>query len=189
MDEALIQQLGSPNIMIRRHAQDRLVQLGAEAVEPLLQSLSASSDYRQKIAIISVLASIGDLRAAGALIRELESGNLSVRIMSAEALGNFHTPKVFDALCRRLNSEDVMVQIWIVESLGKLGDRRAVSLLCEALRQTTSPALQYSMLRALGQLGDPAAIEFVAPYAKGKQGFVQGIARSVLQQLSKGDNS
>jgi HEAT repeat protein len=153
---------------------------------PLLHCLSTSSDYRQKIAIITVLASIGDTRAIDALIRELETGNLSVRIMSAEALGSFHTPEVFDVLRRRLSSEEVMVQIWIVESLGKLGDRRAVNLLTNTLHQTTSSALQYSIIRVLGDLGDPAAIKHITPYAK-EHGSVQSIAQAVLHRLSEGD--
>jgi HEAT repeat protein len=171
--------------MARRHAQEELIRLGAEAVAPLLHSLETSSDYRQKIAIITVLASISDVRAVDALIRELETGNLSVRIMSAEALGNFNTPQVFEVLQRRLNTEEVMVQIWIVESLGKLGNRRAVSLLTEVLHHTTSSALQYSIIRVLGDLGDPAAINHIAPYAK-EHGLVQSIAQTVLQRLSEG---
>jgi HEAT repeat protein len=185
MHDTLITQLGSTDMIARRHAQEELMQLGAEAVAPLLHSLQTSSDYRQKIAIIAVLANIGDVRAVDALIRELETGNLSVRIMSAEALGNFHTPQVFEALQRRLNAEEVMVQIWIVESLGKLGNRHAVGLLIEALHHTTSSALQYSIIRVLGDLGDPSAINHITPYAK-EHGLVQSIAQTVLHRLSEG---
>lgn len=184
--DALIAQLTNKSIMIRRQAQDQLVQVGEEAVEPLLQSLATSSGQRHKLAIIPVLAAIGDVRAAHPLIRELETGNLPVRIVSAEALGNFDIPEVFDALVQRLNTEDVMVQIWIVESLGKLQDRRAVGPLVEALRKADSPALQYSIIRVLGILGDPASIDHIAPFAGEQQGIVQGVARSVLKDLSHG---
>jgi HEAT repeat protein len=187
MDDTLIEQLSSLDMITRHQAQDQLVKLGSAVVEPLLESLSNCSGYRQRIAIIAVLANIGDMRATSALIWELETGNLGVRIMAAEALGNFPTPKVFNALCRCLTIEVVMVQIWIVESLGKLGDRRAVRLLAKVLHETGSPALQYSIIRVLGELGDPNAIPYVAEYINERDSFVRAIAQAALRRLSEGD--
>ena len=184
--EALIEQLGSTDIMIRHDAREQLLQIGTAAVEPLLRSLSASDNYHLREAIISVLAEIGDIRAVDALIQELEHGNLPIRMISAKALGSFDTPEVFSALYEHLLSDAVVVQIWIVESLGKLGDRRAINLLVRVLHATFSPALRCTIMQVLAEFGERAAIPHVALYKDDPDEFVRGIAQNTIQRLIGG---
>jgi HEAT repeat protein len=67
--------------------------------------------------------------------------------------------------------------------LGRLGDRRAVDYLLAELRRTESSTLRYTLIRALGNLGDPRAVEAIMSFEFDENHHVRAHAQRALSQL------
>ena len=65
----------------------------------------------------------------------------------------------------------------------RAGNRDAVPLLCEAIGRTRNPGNQWAILRALGELGDPRAIETVRRYTRRGGGDTSGVAIQAAGRL------
>src|SRR3989442_1783893 len=112
--EQLLAALRDDNEALRDHAVASLGQLGAAAIERLI-NLFADEDRV-----------IPEPRAVDGLLRGLASGNWIVKRHAAEALGLIGDKRALDGLREALRDEDWLVRRNAAESLARLGDRRAV---------------------------------------------------------------
>jgi HEAT repeat protein len=103
---------------------------------------------------------------------------------SAKALGALRCPEAVAGLLQWLAAEpDTMVLIWIALSLGKLGDHSATEALIALLQTAQSETLRYSVVRALGDLGDKRAIPAIRPYLVDPDRHVSKHAQQALTML------
>jgi HEAT repeat protein len=83
--EALVEQLGDSNGMVRQKARLALVEIGAVAVPGLVRTLESPIEHRRWEAA-KALSEIPDARATEALVRTLEDRAFGVRWLAANAL-------------------------------------------------------------------------------------------------------
>src|SRR2546425_840965 len=120
--EQLLAALRDDNEALRDHAVASLGQLGAAAIERLINLFDQT--VREEAA--RALKKIPDPRAVDGLLRGLASGNWIVKRHAAEALGLIGDKRALDGLREALRDEDWLVRRNAAESLARLGDRRAV---------------------------------------------------------------
>jgi HEAT repeat protein len=186
--EKLLDDLGNTQVRVRLAAQNQLVAYSALAVEPLI-GLVQNGSLRQMAAAIPALAQIGDPRAIAPLTDILHGSQHSLlRMNAAQALAEFNDPAVITALLEALDDENELVLTWVVNSLAVLRDKRALEPLIIVLNQTPSPEIRYSVIRALGDLGDARAVEPIQRFLDHDNHHVQRYAVSALEKLTHNDS-
>jgi HEAT repeat protein len=178
----LLEQLGHKEAMERVQARSDLIACGAAAVEPLIHILQSGS-FNQVSGAISVLAAIGDSRAIEPLIQMLHASHSLFRMGAAEALSAFDDSRTVEALLEILHDEDELVQMWAVTSLGTLGKGACVEPLIALLNETSSAQIRYTVIRALGKLGDCRAVHHIQRYLDDPNHHVQREAKMALEKL------
>lgn len=188
--EPLIRVLRDSDRAVRQAAIAALTAIGEPAVEPLGACLRDANLTVQESAA-SILASIGDVRVADALTGALTSGDWVVRMQAAKALGRIGEPRTIPALVPLLQDkvkavrEEVsstlarmgpaavpvlvealghgewLVRLHAVESLGKTKSPDAVDPLLRLLFNDRDSSLREDAVRALGEIGDARAVEFL----------------------------
>jgi len=159
-----------------------VVALGACLTDPELSVQESAS---------AVLASIADGRVLDPLVRTLRSSDWIVRMHAAKAVGRIKDPgsiqslipllqdtvkavreeastalaamgeAAIPALLNTLTHQDWLVRLHAVESLGKTKSQKAVEPLLSALFNDGDSAVREDAIRALGDIGDPQAVEFL----------------------------
>lgn len=179
----LIELLGPDDFGVPGRASAALMNFGAQAVKPLIETCRNSSDA-QRDGIVSTLAKLGSVavrplaealasddpsvrecaakalgrigdRAAGVpLLTLLEDGDPRVVTAAAEALGEMREPRSLDALLELLESEQAEVSEAAVAALGKLDPDAAPVLLAKLTDEREHVRL--SAASALAALGNKA---------------------------------
>ena len=133
-----------------------LVELGEKAVPPLLRALTHQDWWiRKKVA--RLLGQIGDERATEPLIQALNDPRERIRETAAEALGQIRGAHAVNGLIRALKDEYGYTRQNAMEALIKKGPD-AVKPLIKALKHRNK-AVRAIVCQALGEIGDPRAIE------------------------------
>ncbi|HJR77051.1 MAG TPA: HEAT repeat domain-containing protein [Nitrospiraceae bacterium] len=175
---------------VRQAAIGALASIGEPAVEALGHCLHDGSLQVQEAAS-EILAGIGDQRVFDPLVRALGSTDWIVRMHAAKALGRMKEPgavpslipllqdKVkavreeaagalaaigtasIPSLVQALRHEEWLVRLHAVEALGKLRTPEAVEPLLFALFNDRDSAIREDIVRALGDIGDAGAVEFL----------------------------
>jgi HEAT repeat protein len=173
---------------VREAAIEALRSIGAPAVEAVGACL-AEPDLSVQESVSAILATIADERVLAPLITALRSGDWIVRMHAAKALGRVRNavavepliPLLQDkvkavreeaaaalvaigdaaipSLLKALQHEDWLVRLHAVESLGKARSKRAVVPLLSVLFNDPDSAVREDAVRALGEIGDPQAVE------------------------------
>jgi len=133
----------------------------------------------------SSLPDIGRLKQAGdipALIRHLNSNNLSVRWQAAEALGTCGE-KAVPLLLSALRSPFIPVRLGAVEALGAIRDRKAVSPLLGIVHHDTSLEVRWAAVLALGEIGSPDAVPFLLYLLRDPNRYLRYGAATTLDRL------
>lgn len=135
-----------------------------------------SSDVRRMAA--EALGEKGDPAAAFPLLKELDDEDVHARKAAAEALGLVlekapagtpGRPEAVDALIRLLGDPDYGVRYNSAAGLSHLRSRRAVPALVTVLERDPDEAVRSEAAWALGQTGDPVAVEpLVVALRKGR---------------------
>ena len=175
---------------VRDAATGALLAIGEPAVMTLGACLADPVLTVQELAS-SVLAAIADVRVLGPLIKALKSPDWIVRMHAAKALGLIHdagavvslVPLLQDkvkavreetstalaaigeaalsSLLEALTHTEWLVRLHAVEALGKTRSPDAVDPLLSVLVNDRDRAVREDAVRALGQIGDVRAIEFL----------------------------
>lgn len=134
----LVAGLSDRNEGVRIAARDALVEIGASAVQPLIEVLRGSREWEVYLCELA-----------------------------AQALMLIGSPAV-EPLIAALEDKDVLVRWTAAEALGKIGDKRAVSSLVAALRDSDVSEAASEALRLLGwkPAGAEAVVAFSAAAAE-----------------------
>ena len=128
----------------------------ADKVDDLILDLKfGSSDVRVEAAW--TLGEIGDARAVDPLIEALKDRDQSVRLRAAEALGRIGDVRAVDPLIEAAKDESRYVQLWAATSLVQLGKAEYFDRIT-AMLNDEDPDLYSEVIMALGETGDPRAI-------------------------------
>ncbi len=181
--DSLIRDLLDPDLDRVRHAHNALVEIGSDAVEPLLEALCTAPDggaYR----ILTILTKIGDPRAIPGAVKCLKSKSPAVLAISAQCLAQLGGDAALEALLTALNKETSSASMmWILHAIGAIGDSRAVSALIEIVETTSSSVERYTAIEALARIGDPRAIGTIEQHLNDENHHVRSKSLIALQSL------
>jgi HEAT repeat protein len=173
---------------VREAAIEALRSIGAPCVVALGDCL-ADPELSVQEAAAAVLASIADERAFDPLVRALHSPDWIVRMYATRAVGRLKNPRAIQSLIpllqdrvkavrqeassalgaigetaipslvEALTHQDWPVRLHAVEALGRTRSSNAVEPLCSVLVNDADSAVREDAVRALGDIGDPQAVE------------------------------
>ncbi len=153
---------------LREACQQALVQIGAEAIPEIGQTLNSHFDPTLREICVQILKEIGDASAIPYLSDALKRDKQwSVRYLAVEAIRAIDPAVAVPALVDGLGDEQEMVRALCVETLIELGDT-AVPTLVEAIRDPywvpeRRYIAQWAAVRALGAIGTQAVVEQLLP--------------------------
>jgi len=207
--EPLIAVLRDSDRAVREAAVTALTAIGEPAIEPLGACLQDRNLAVQEYAA-AILASIGDARVVDRLVASLSSADWIVRMHAARALGRIGEARAIPALMPLLQDkvkavreeasgalarlgpaaipvlvaalahEEWLVRLHAVESLGKTKSPDAVTPLLHLLFNDRDSSLREDAVRALGDIGDARAVEFLLTALK-----EPGLRPLVVEALGK----
>lgn len=184
----LVSLLRDQDRSVREAAIEALRSIGGPAVEAVGTFL-AEPDLSVQESASAILATIADERVLPPLITALCSGDWIVRMHAAKALGRVRNAETVEplmpllhdkvkavreeaaaalaaigdaaipSLLKALQHEDWLVRLHAVESLGKAKSKLAVEPLLSVLFHDRDSAVREDAVRALGEIGDPRAVE------------------------------
>lgn len=128
---------------------------------------------------------IGRLKQAGdipALVRHLNSPDLSVQWHAAEALGTCGDAAV-PLLLPALESPVIPVRLGAIEALAAIRDLRAVSPLLGVVHRDASLEVRWAAVLALGEIGSPDAVPFLLPLLRDPNRYLRYGAATTLGRL------
>jgi HEAT repeat protein len=129
------------------------------------------------------LAKIGR-KSIPSLLEALHDKEGSVRNHAVIALGEIRDPYAVVGLSNTLaNDSEDYVRSNAADALGEIGDRSALPGLLEALKESTD----LTVIRAIGDIGDPAMIKYLAPLLNSSDKDIAEFAGVALGKI--GDNS
>jgi HEAT repeat protein len=164
---------------LRTEAVKALVQLGPVALEPLIAALKDSCEG-VRFCAAHTLWKIGDARAVEPLIAALGDRDPDVRLKAAVALGDIGDERAIKPLIDALkNDMDLWNPKYIAKVLGRFNDGKAIGPLIDALKgededselclrvareleeigNTYASLTRWKVALALGEIGDPRAVE------------------------------
>jgi HEAT repeat protein len=182
--------LRDPDRAVREAAIAALTAIGEPAVEPLGACLADPNLTVQESAA-AILASVGDARVLDALVAALSSADWVVRMHAATALGRIGEaraipalmpllqdkvkavreeiggalarlgPAAIPVLVEALTHQEWLMRLHAVESLGKTKSSDAVDPLLRLLFNDRDSSLREDAVRALGEIGNARAVEFL----------------------------
>ena len=134
---------------------------------------------------VSALALAADPMAVPHLVVLLDDPAAEVRRLTAKTLGALHDQRATDALTGRLAREaEDRVRLALIEALGKLRDTKAVPDLLRLLGEEGRPLLeQYTLIWALGSIGDPRAGESLSRLLDSPDKYAAYNATQALKRL------
>jgi HEAT repeat protein len=191
----LVSVLRDDDRAVREAATAALLAIGEPAVTTLGACLSDPVLTVQELAS-SVLVTIADARVLAPLMAALKSPDWIVRMHAAKALGRIQDPNAvaplvpllqdsvkavreetstalaaigeaaLSSLLTALTHTEWLVRLHAVEALGKTRSPEAVNPLLSVLFNDRDRAVREDAIRALGQIGDPRAVEFLVTAMK-----------------------
>ncbi len=152
--------LTDPDLSIQESASAILVTIADERVlAPLIKALH-SGDWIVRMHVAKALGRIRNADAVVPLIPLLQDKVKAVREEAAASLAAIGDAAI-PSLLKTLQHEDWLVRLHAVESLGKAQSKRAVEPLLSVLFNDRDSAVREDAVRALGEIGDPQAVEYL----------------------------
>jgi HEAT repeat protein len=158
--ESLGRCLDDPSLQVQEAAAAVLaLHADARVLQPLAAAL-ASSDWIVRMHAAKAIGRIGNLDAVALLVPLLQDKVKAVRAEAASALAAIGTASI-PSLVQALRHDDWLVRLHAVEALGKLRSPDAVEPLLFALFNDHDSAVREDVVRALGDIGDASAVEYL----------------------------
>lgn len=149
----LIDALSYREYAISWAAQTALIELGAPAVEPLIDRIP-TADTMLRIHIARILGQIADVRAVEPLVRLSKEGHINLRQTALGGLARFDNMVALIALCEALADEDGGIQETATKALEAHADGRIVATL---IRMAQNPKASVGVQTVLRLALDRAA--------------------------------
>jgi len=161
--------VSSPDAGVRANVASALGKLGScESVSPALLSLLEDPEALVRV---NATQSLGDLRCtecAPRLRQVLTSDpDALVRLQAAETLGTLKDRAALPSMMSALRDPDEGVRAQAAEAMGQLGERVVMPELSALLATERSSLVRASLLGALYQLGDEAALALLLDEVEG----------------------
>jgi bilin biosynthesis protein len=148
-----------------------------------LEQVAAGTDMAASIqAAEQIIAMSFDDRHFHALIRLISAPNPLVSEMALQRLEDYGEAAV-EPLIEVLAQSNPTIQLVIVRALERLGSRKAVEPLMAVLKRTEYASLRYTVIQALGTLGDPLAIDLIKSFASDPDHHVRKRVQDALKSL------
>jgi HEAT repeat protein len=183
--DGLIAALADAEAEVRWRAAAALGQIGdARAVVPLVDALRDAQESVRSAALHALERMKGAdvLSHLMGLLRPTEPG--PVRAAAVEALGELPAAEAGDALLAALRDPEEEVRQAAAVALGRRKEARAVEPLRQALDEASNPPwLRGEAARALGQIGDAAALPSLVRGLEGADAFVRKCCAQALGAL------
>jgi putative membrane-bound dehydrogenase-like protein len=187
-DRASVQELanllGDGRPAVRRRAIESLAGRGKDSIPALAEIFTQESSEQKKLDAVWALARIDHSAARQANVSALADSSSAVRHAAAHAAGLWRDRDASDRLYRCLEDRSPAVVRAAAEALGRLGDWRAAGPLLSASRRADDRGLEHSIIYALIEIGDAAAIR---PGLKAEDPRTRRAALIALSQLAPGD--
>ncbi|WP_309892564.1 HEAT repeat domain-containing protein [Archangium sp.] len=154
--------LNSPLADVRKYAFELLERLSPPgSLEPLLAALgSEHADLR--VGVIERLAGANDSRVTEALGRAMGSEHEDLRLRAAELLAMRQDDRAVEVLAAFLRSENAAAVKRAQEALARIDSVAAVGALAARLRTATEVTERLALVRALGRIRKPEALDALA---------------------------
>ena len=117
------------------------------------------------------------------LVTALDSRNQLVGMKAAEALESYGKAAV-GPLLRAIDEARILVKERIVRALGVIGSPQAVAALVDLLHTTGEVSMRYTIIEALGNLGDSSLVELLRPYLDDGDHHVREKTQIALEKLT-----
>jgi HEAT repeat protein len=154
---------------------------GAQDVNSLIELLG-DSDALVSFKAAKALEEAGPI-AVDALIKALESKDVTVREEVIRAMSGIRDERVVEPLIRALDDQSAEVRICAAQALVRTRDSRALKPLIKALADV-DVNVRRGVAQALGERGDPQAIRNLMVVAeKDADGGVWSAANMALEKL------
>ncbi|MEX2149119.1 MAG: HEAT repeat domain-containing protein [Steroidobacteraceae bacterium] len=183
-----------------------------DTIRHLVPVLKDESEYARRAAV-EVLNVVGDESSVKYLLKSIRDDDWWVRSRAADALGKIGGPQVIDAALSLVSDKDEEIRRTAIEILNQTKDERALQHLLEATKDAdwwvseravdalgemasrksvprlldmlkTNPKSVPTIVRALGKIGDAAAIESVMQALDRPETDVRVEAMSALVKLA-----
>jgi HEAT repeat protein len=153
---ALAEMLGRPDV--GDEVVEALVRHGSEVVEAVVEQLR-SDDEAARLAAISALGRLADVRATAPLTEALEADR-TVAVAAAGALASIGDPRAFEPLLARLGHPDATVRQAVTAALNSLG-HPAMEARIAPLLHSPDAGIRESAVRIAGYFGYPSCADAV----------------------------
>ncbi len=177
--DLLMPMLAADDIVVRKAAQQAVLNAGAASVPSLIEQLSIGSV--DAIAALEVIANLPDQRFAPVLSTYVDDPDQRVRVLTAKALGNGASSSI-DLLLELLLDDDEVVRATAIESLSKLDAVATVNAIGACLSDS-SFSVRRSAGQALDELGAAGRL-VLRRHLDDHDRFAADMARQVLDSAS-----
>jgi HEAT repeat protein len=165
--------------------EDRLARLGPGGARALAAGYTEAGSTRSKLLLVRTLGKINDAGAADELQGLLgRDASFSLRKEMVVALGQRQEPKAAQVLADVLaNSQDAQLRFASAQALA--GRASALPLLAERIQREAHPEVRKELIRSVGLVGTPAAMNVLAGVAETpsdvavRQAAIQELGRSM----------
>ncbi len=178
--------MGHSEISVRNLAAEILVRIGGNAVPALVDALEDEDHDVRKFAL-DVLGLIKDSSVAGRVQEMLDDPNENVACSAAEALGHFGSKDSVQSLLNAFDKYEFL-RPQAAEALGRIGCPEAYEGLIQHLNDE-EPVVLYSVIEALGRVGETKAIEYLSPLIDTDMELISDAATAAVIRLSKSSKS
>jgi HEAT repeat protein len=179
----LVRELGSPEVLMRQAAASALIGSSSPTVNGPLMVALKDSDEQVRSAAARALGWDGNVGAVASLVGTLSDKSWMVVDSAVAALGAIGVPAADSLLAvLRKPGEDLTVSYQIARALAAMG-RSAVPKLTGALSDP-SPSVQKWSAVALGEIGDPRAVEALKKLQGSPVPEVRWVAQEQLRRLA-----
>ena len=111
------------------------------------------------------------------LLKSDDENVLNFCLSGLALMVDYRDEYLFDQILPLFNHESLLVRMSAAEALGNIRSKKALGVLMERFGKE-APAVQYEIVRALGKIGDEAALPLLRSYQKTVNSMDHSIPRS-----------
>jgi len=184
MFPSLVKLLDHPLYAANTRGRDTVIELlgytGTTGADMLLKLLAETKPDDNRYTFYAALQSTGDPRAVDVLIGGLGSESGSDAASAATGLGALGDARAIPPLIQALGRKDLVLS-YPVKALGALKAREAVEPLCRMLQ---NGYWSKEIIEALGEIGDPRAVEALLPLLDASQDtLIAGRSETIMAAI------
>ncbi len=180
----LVSGLSDENPGVQQASVDALINIGnptvVNSVTPLLRD-EKNAPLRNMA--VEVLGQVGskDLDSISHLLKDRDA---DIRRFAADIVGSIGDKRGVPALIAALRDENPNVRSSSANSLGMMGDHEAIVPLINSLKDEKDEWVIFSIIEALGKVGDPRIIEHLTPFLEGESELLMIAAVEALKSFN-----